>query len=58
MGEIRRIPADLADLADLREGTFAMGLSTYVAFFFLCHKLFSLSKLSTYSPEENSSDPA
>jgi hypothetical protein len=28
MGEIRRIPADLADLADLREGNIAMGLST------------------------------
>jgi hypothetical protein len=28
MGEIRRIPADLADLADWREGKIAMGLST------------------------------
>jgi len=58
MGEIRRTPADLADLADLREGTIAMGLS---AFFFFCHKLFSLSKLSTFdlnSFEESSSDPA
>jgi hypothetical protein len=37
MGEIRRIPADLADLADWREGIIAMGLSTKAIFLF-CNK--------------------